>query len=226
MTAATSDAARAVLVSDWWAAFDRGGDALMIAHRRADVADLNALARERLRAHGRLGRDCLTTQRTGFAVGDRVVTTRNNARLGVVNGQAGTLTAVGADGVTLATDAGARIELPRAYVQAGHLAHGYAITAHRAQGATVDRTFVLGSNEIYLEWGYTAMSRHREEARFYVTASPRFLNERAVQPVTGIDAGALVSAQLGKSRAQNLACDPLRSADEQARRRSSGRELG
>ena len=66
----------------------------------------------------------------------------------------------------------APLEIPRATRDAGHLDHGYAITAHRAQGATVDRAFVLGSDELYREWGYTALSRHRTEARFYVTAQP------------------------------------------------------
>ena len=58
-----ADAARAALVDDWWAATERGEQALMIAHRRADVADLNRRARERMRAAGRLGADALVTRR-------------------------------------------------------------------------------------------------------------------------------------------------------------------
>jgi len=41
----TADDAREALVDDWWRSFDRGEQALMIAHRRADVADLNGRAR-------------------------------------------------------------------------------------------------------------------------------------------------------------------------------------
>ena len=55
--------------------------------------------------------------------------------------------------------------------------------AHLAQGATVDRDFVLGSEELYREWGYTALSRHRKEARFFVSATPAFLN-RSTVPLT------------------------------------------
>src|SRR5205823_6180884 len=145
----------------WFESHQRGEHALMIAHRRRDVADLNARARNRLRDAGRLGPDELEVDNRGFAVGDLVVTTRNDGALDVVNGHAGRLAAI----------------------EDGHLDHAYASTAHRAQGATVDRTFVLGSDELYREWGYTALSRHRDEARFYISASPDFLN-RAPEPLT------------------------------------------
>src|SRR3954469_7670683 len=90
----------------------------------------------------------------------------------------------------------------RSYARAGHLAHGYALTAHPAQGATVDRAFVLGSEELYREWGYTALSRHREEARFYVSATPTFLNRASVPVSTAADAAREVTRTLSASRAQ------------------------
>ncbi len=82
----------------------------------------------------------------------------------------------------------------------GHLDHGYAITAHRAQGATVDRAFVLGSDELYREWGYTALSRHRDEARFYVSATPTFLNETPPPLQAGEDVARRVADARGKPR--------------------------
>jgi hypothetical protein len=45
---------RAALVNDWARA---EGDAVMIAHRRSDVADLNARGRALRRANGELGAD-------------------------------------------------------------------------------------------------------------------------------------------------------------------------
>jgi ATP-dependent exoDNAse (exonuclease V) alpha subunit len=41
-------------------------------------------------------------------------------------------------------DDGRSVDIPAAYARAGHLDHGYALTAHLAQGATVERAFVLG----------------------------------------------------------------------------------
>lgn len=204
VAAATAEKARAALIADWWQAHNRGDDTLMIAHRRSDVADLNRRARERMREAGRLGRDEIETAERRFAVGDRVITTRNNRRLAVVNGERGMVASVHAGSVAVDLDRGARVALPDTYVRDGHLDHGYATTAHRAQGATVDRTFVLGSEELYREWGYTALSRHREEARFYVTAAPRFLNV-APEPLRAEDVTAEVASMLRYSRAEHLA---------------------
>ena len=71
----------------------RRGDprrAVMIAFRRADVADLNGRARALMRASGRARRPRSSTLPGGaFAVGDRVVLRRNDRRLGVANGERG-----------------------------------------------------------------------------------------------------------------------------------------
>ena len=210
VVAQTADGARQALVDDWWQAFERGEEALMIAHRRADVADLNERARERMRDSGRLGRDELSADASrAFATGDRVVATRNDRSLGILNGQTGTLAEVGEGRLEVEVDGGARVELPSGYAEDGGLEHGYAITAHRAQGATVDRAFVLGSEGLYREWAYTALSRHCDEARFYVTASPAFLN-RAPEPLRTDDQVAeAVTRMLEDSRAEHLALHGL-----------------
>ena len=49
-----ADAVRRRVVSDWWRARDPD-DAVMIAHRRRDVADLNGRAHALMRAAGRVG---------------------------------------------------------------------------------------------------------------------------------------------------------------------------
>lgn len=164
---------RSALVNDWWeAARETDTDAVMIAHRRADVADLNALARDRMHRAGRLGEEDLEAGSRAFAVGDRVVTRHNDRRLGVVNGTRAEVVGVDLDqrSVTLRTAKGKERELAAPYLDEGWLDHAYALTAHTAQGATVDRSFVLGSGELYNEWGYTALSRHREETRFYLVS--------------------------------------------------------
>jgi ATP-dependent exoDNAse (exonuclease V) alpha subunit len=206
VSAPSAERAREALVDDWFESHQRGEHALMIAHRRRDVADLNARARKRLRDAGRLGPDELEVDDRGFAIGDRVVTTRNDRALDVVNGHAGRLAAIEDGRLKIERD-DRTIDIPDSYARDGHLDHAYASTAHRAQGATVDRTFVLGSDELYREWGYTALSRHRDEARFYISASPDFLN-RAPEPLTADeDLAGHVTSVLMASRSQQLALD-------------------
>ena len=84
---------REVLVTDWWDAATTD-EALMIAFRRSDVADLNARARALMREAGRLRGDELEIGGAGFCVGDQVVIRRGSRRLGVVNGERGTITGV------------------------------------------------------------------------------------------------------------------------------------
>ncbi len=217
VTKPNATAAREALVGDWWQAMHRGQDALMLAHRRTDVGDLNARARSLTRAAGYLGEDQLTVGDRSFAIGDRVLATRNDRRIGVHNGQAGTIAAITADEITLALRGGERLALPLPYVEAGHLDHAYALTAHRAQGATVDATFVLGSDELYREWGYTALSRHRQEARFYLSATPAFLNAPATPLIEGEGTGVAVTRALTASRRQRLA-SATAAADPAAKR--------
>jgi conjugative relaxase-like TrwC/TraI family protein len=176
----TADQARDQLVADWWTAHQAGRDALMIAHRRVDVADLNRRARQLMREAGCLGADELEAGTRAIAVGDRVCATRNDRALRILNGHRGQVFDAGPSYLGVRLDSGETRLLPSGYV-AEHLDHGYATTAHRAQGATVDQAFVLGSDELYREWGYTALSRHRDQARFYITAPRPFLNQPAAE---------------------------------------------
>lgn len=86
----------------------------------------------------------------------------------------------------LRTRSGDEREIDAAYLDAGWLEHGYALTAHAAQGATVDRAFVLGGDDLYREWGYTAMTRHRDSATFYIVSPGS--TERALSGLEDSDA--------------------------------------
>lgn len=209
--AASAPAARVALVNDWHRA---SGDRLMIAARRDDVDDLNQRARELLQAEGIVGPDELDANGRRFAKGDRVVGRRNDRTVGILNGQRGTIEAIDTDRRSLSVqlDSDKRITIPDSYLQPGHLDHGYAITAHRAQGATVDRSFVLGSDELYREWGYTALSRHRDEARFYI-ARGDLGPERDLPPEHDPVIGR-IERLMSRSHAKDLAIHGLPEADQ------------
>ena len=166
--------AKARLAADWWrASRDDLAGSVMIAHRRQDVDDLNAAARALMTADGRLGRERLPLPSgVELAVGDRVICTRNDHHVGVVNGTRGTITNIHPKTriATLETTERRRIRLPAAYLDAGHVSHAYALTGHKTQGVTVERAFVLAPGEGRLkEWGYVALSRARAETRVYTT---------------------------------------------------------
>ena len=173
VAADNADAARDRLVEDWWTASSGTPDpaVVMIAARRSDVEHLNSLARARMHAAGLLhGAQLVTADGTVFQAGDRVMTLRNDRRAGVTNGTRGHILQVDTEhgGVVMRSDDGRDLQLPAGYLDAGWLTHGYAITAHKAQGVTVDRSYVLGSEAIYREWGYVALSRARHHTRLYL----------------------------------------------------------
>ena len=62
------------------------------------------------------------------------------------------------------------------------------------------------------EWGYTALSRHRTSVRFYVSATPTFLNETPPPLQAGADLTSKVARMLAQSRAKHLAANRVRSA--------------
>jgi hypothetical protein len=58
--------------------------------------------------------------------------------------------------------------LPFTYAEAGDLTHGYATTLHKAQGATVDQTFVLADDTLHRERSYSSLSRGVEGNDLYL----------------------------------------------------------
>ena len=169
--------ANAVQVRDWWQRFRNGQQAGMIAFSRAEIARLNAAARQCMTGDGRLGPDALQVGEREFRVGDRVVCGRNaRARLGVVNGTRGQVVALDPNQrtLTITTDDGKTVRLPSWYVTGrGHddqpwVDHGYAITGHKTQGLTGDDFGVRPSTRADAHWTYVAASRHRFDVRLYL----------------------------------------------------------
>lgn len=178
----TAKEAMAALVQRWKNDRDVGGGSqIILAHRRRDAARLNTELREALKAEGALGEEFLVTvtvtddvggelqehpEYRRFAIGDRILFTRNNQELGVENGAVGTIIAADRDGVMgiAAPDGSIKTIDPKVY---GYLEHGYALTIHKAQGMTVDRAYVYGSYGMDSHSAYVAMTRHRERVDLF-----------------------------------------------------------
>ncbi len=160
--------------------------ARLLASTRADVAVLNGLARERLRASGEPGADQVVATERGersLAAGDRVMFGRNERGLGagpggrggvaVKNGTLGTVLGVEAGGgrLTVRVDGAggsgssqggqAGRDVTFSLGEYGHVDHGYAATVHKAQGVTADRAHVLASRYMDRHAAYVGLTRHR-----------------------------------------------------------------
>lgn len=203
--AGTAADARASMVADWFAAHRRGERAAMYALRRADVDDLNQRARAHLDAEGRLGPDRLTAAGREYATGEEVICLRNDRRLGVRNGTRSTVTAV--DNTNRSVTLADGTVLPARYLDDGHVGHAYATTLHKAQGATVGRAFLLGSDTLYREAGYVGLSRARAASHLYIVAPETSGPDR--DPADRPDPLADTIRRLATSRAQTLAADHI-----------------
>jgi conjugative relaxase-like TrwC/TraI family protein len=208
--AASAEAVRDAMVSDWWEASCAGSNTLMVAVRRSDVEELNRRARQRREAAGLLGDVQLEAGGRTYATGDVVIATRNDRRAGLTNGTRARVVQVDLTGrsLTLQTTDGRDLVVSARYMDNGHLAYGDATTAHKAQGATVDRAFLLGSAALYKEVGYTALSRATSGTDLYQIAPAGERWEPAVDPLDEL------ARLLGRSRAQSLA-SALAPTDEQ-----------
>jgi hypothetical protein len=166
-------AALEATVAGWAADVAEGRNAAMYAWRRANVAELNRLARQTWRSMERLGGEELTAPGgTAYAVGDRVVALAPGAGGKVVTSETGTVIALDVERQSLSVrmDDGDAVRVLRGEeIAADRLAHGYAVTVHRSQGATVERTHALedgGGREL----AYVKMSRATDRSTVYVVA--------------------------------------------------------
>jgi Ti-type conjugative transfer relaxase TraA len=165
---ASREEAKAAIARDWMAGRKDGEDVIVLAHTRADVRDLNEAIRRARAEAGELGDAAAFQTEQGkreFAAGDRVVFLKNVRELGVKNGTLGRVEEAAAGRLVVVLDNGERRTV-EAHAYAA-IDHGYAVTIHKAQGATVDRAFVLASGGMDRHLTYVAMTRHREQVTLY-----------------------------------------------------------
>ncbi|MDY0747935.1 MobF family relaxase [Paucibacter sp. R3-3] len=202
----------------------------IIGATRAEVAELNDMARKRLIDIGAvkdaLGLDIEITHRDAttsarrFAPGDRIVFTMNDRQLGVANGVTATISSI----VTTSPDAALMVRLddPNELGQVevaipasfGRFDHSYARTNHSLQGKTVDSAHALANPAMAdREWTYVAASRSRFATTIYVDASklglidPESHREQDVAPKTRARAIEALAVRMKRSRAKGTTLD-------------------
>jgi conjugative relaxase-like TrwC/TraI family protein len=172
VTVPSRDEAMDQLVDGWATDLLGGRDAAMFAWRRANVAELNRRGRQRCAEAGRLtGPELEAPGGRRFAAGDRIVTLAPGAGGQLVTSERGRVIEVDqvGGGLVARMDDGRVQQFGPEDTAADRLDHGYAVTVHRSQGATVDVAHVLedgGGREL----AYVAMSRARHCSMAYVVA--------------------------------------------------------
>lgn len=162
----TLDDARTAMLTAWNQLRREQPDAsqIIFAHRRVDVALLNEEARAMLRRSGELGIDHVIDADKGYlpiALGERVRFTRNDRKLGVMNGTLGTLIEIEPKKLAIRLDGDSRMVSVDLEKYAG-IDHGYAATIHKAQGVTVDHAHLLATPGLDRHAAYVGLSRHRQ----------------------------------------------------------------
>jgi conjugative relaxase-like TrwC/TraI family protein len=172
VTAPGREGALKEMVEAWSADVGVGKETAMFAWRRANVAELNRLAREKMAAEGRLGGAEIEARGGArYAAGDRIVTLAPGRDGKVVTSERGLVFLVDQEAQRLVAkmDDGREQVFERDEIGATQLAYGYATTVHRSQGATTGRAHVYedgGGREL----AYVAMSRAKEHTHVYVAA--------------------------------------------------------
>jgi hypothetical protein len=169
------DAMLDALYQAWRNDVRQGLTSLMIAGDRESVAELNLRARADRVLAGDVKEACVDIAGGGVAgVGDRVITRENNRRLTagrswVKNGDAWIVEHINRDGSLKAhRESGhGHVVIPAGYVRS-HVELGYAATAFRAQGRTVDTAHALIGNATTREALYVAATRGRNANTMYV----------------------------------------------------------
>ena len=162
----------------WAADVKDGRTSILVAEASEMVIRLNERARaDRIVANPVGDIEVNLADGTKASDGDLVITRHNDRRLHTLrggwvrNGDRWIVTRVHKDGSMQVqradVDFGGSVTLPAAYV-AEHVDLGYAVTAHRAQGMTVDTSHVVVSGSTTRENFYVSMTRGRDSNIAYV----------------------------------------------------------
>ena len=193
---------------------------VLLAGTRAETAALNHRARNRAAAEGALSGPSLVVAGREFQMGDRVRCTRNDddqrtpdgRQATVDNGTLAVVTRVAIPDRALCVEVlGTRrpLRLSPEYLESGAVEHGYAMTVHKAQGATFDQVFVVGPTGLYREAADVALSRARLGTWLYASTGQLADLESSdhstgITPADEADASCALVDRLDRSKAKRL----------------------
>lgn len=202
----------------WQADTRTGKSSILIAADNETVGMLNERAQADLVAQGTVDAELTVQLADGLRAGsgDTIIARGNNRRLidsdedFVRNGTLYDVDRVRRDGSVLAVrrETGARVVLPRTYVES-HVELGYATTAHRSQGITVDTGHtVVTQGRLTRELLYVSMTRGRFGNYAYVSEGDD-VDHPAVDPSLQLSWRSILAEVLAAEGAERTAHEVL-----------------
>ncbi|MBU0993407.1 MAG: relaxase domain-containing protein [Proteobacteria bacterium] len=120
-----------------------------------------------------------------FSKGDKIVFLKNDRRLGVENGNIGLIEKIDRTGNLTVKVSGKTITFSTTddgeNLKYNYIDHGYAVTVHKSQGSTVDRTIYLHDSSSGIPSAnslYVAMTRSRQSTKIF-TQSQKLLKKHS-----------------------------------------------
>lgn len=163
------------LLRHW--AFDRSNhpqSSLVIAQKKDEISVLNDVIHLYRKMNKELGEKeffCSTSEGLiTISEGDVIEFRKNNKELGIYNGDCGVLTKASNDKFIVSINRKeARHEIEFNPKEYSHFSLGYATTAYRSQGRTVDRAYLLHSPQMRQDDFYVVFTRHIREVKCFVS---------------------------------------------------------
>jgi len=157
---------------------------MVLAYTNLEVHNLNQSIRAALKETGQLSEKSHKIEGIDYAIGDRIRFMQNDHKErfmrtqhtslwdlfktgdGVKNGTLGTIERISSRKVVVVLDDERRVAFnPQNYA---HITHGYALSIHKSEGSTFDRTLVVTNPMMDPNTTLVAMTRHRHDVQVYV----------------------------------------------------------
>lgn len=153
---------------------DESKSKMIIATKNEEVDELNKRVRTYLKNFGDLNDQkevkvsVIFTDREGayrkadkgFTINDRIVFTKPDYKIGVSNGSFGRIKNIDGSKITVVLE-DIEKEVSFNHKEFKYFTHGYAVTAHKSQGSTVDSVHYMAGSFIRSDLALVAMSRHK-----------------------------------------------------------------
>lgn len=169
----TQSEAADALVKQWTRdhAADPSKARFVFAYTNHDVDELNRTLRDARLQRGELAESTRFETKHGpadFAERDRIQFTGTDKRLGIYNGQVGTLESIEGSRVTVVLDGKREHAVEFDAREFQEFRHGYAGTIYKGQGKTIDETYLFHSEYWRAAASYVALTRHSQKTHLFV----------------------------------------------------------